>query len=378
MKVAFGTTVLAKSLQGAGIDGIGTYTHELIRHMPADVALEPFSFGAPYTVSERLGASGNAGSFQAQALVSLAVGREFSDLRRMLDGSSGGGVSVVHSTDHYIPKLSGVPVVATIFDAIPLSSPQWVAYRFKRVKNELWRRTAFWADHVITISNYAREQLIEYFRISPERITSIPLGVGAQWFIPTQCEVMQRIRQHYGLPPRYLVNVGTLQPRKNIRRLLRAHAALPLCVQREYPLIILGKYGWGCEAEAGQLTSGALAHVRWLGHVPDEVVQAVVKQAAAMVFPSLMEGFGLPVLEAMAAGVPVVASDTTSIPEIAGDAAILVDPENEGAIADGILRIVEDASAAAKYVARGSLRAGQFSWEQCAAETKKVYERVSH
>lgn len=375
MKVAFGTTVLANGLRGTGVDGIGTYTRELMAHMPPSVTLVPYSFGLSHSFGPSHGASIDAGSFTKQGLTSLTLGKEFSEAKRAIKHSDAGHIDLVHATDHMVPKLRGTPVVATLFDAIPLSNPEWVTYRFKTIKNELWRRTAFWADHIITISEYARQQIAEHFRLPLGRITAIPLGVGPQWFLPVSDTEWLRVQQQYSLPTQYFVSVGTLQPRKNIGRLLAAHAALPLDVQKQFPLIILGKDGWGCEEEVAQLRSGKLAHVRWLGHVTDDVVQVVVKRARALVFPSLMEGFGLPVVEAFAAGVPVVASKTTSIPEVAGDAAILVDPLRIDDISQGMLDVAINAEISAKRISLGRNRVDQFSWVACAEETAMVYRQ---
>lgn len=379
MNVAFGVTLLANGLRGKGVDGIGTYTRELMASMPSTMSLLPYSFGGPHALGDSIGDTKDAGSFGLQALRSLFSGQEFTTLRNAVGFNAHVGeqvnVNLVHATDHLIPKLRSTPVIATIFDAIPLSNPEWMAYRFKKIKNEMWRRTAFWADHIITISEFAKLQIAEHFGLPLERITSIPLGVGAQWFTPAGDADWRHVQRLYNLPEQYFVNVGTLQPRKNIRRLLAAHASLPPNMQMQFPLVIIGRTGWNCDYELSLFRSGCLTHVRWLDHVPDGVVQVVVKRAHALVFPSLMEGFGLPVLEAFAAGVPVIASMTTSIPEVAGDAAILVDPLRIEDIAQGMLSLVDCNDAHAHYVKCGRAQAKAFSWTACANKTSDIYKK---
>ena len=374
MRVAFGVSVLAKSTLQGGVDGIGTYTRELMSAMPAAATLHTYVFdagpeprcGGPFHQPISLG------PFARQALAATLPGMDFAAARRAL----GSRVDLVHATDHLVPRLRGIPVVATIFDAIPLSHPEWVSYRFKALKNELWRRTAFWAQHIITISEYSRQEIATHFRLPPERITAIPLGVGARWFERVTSAAGNEVRMRHALPEKYFAAVGTLQPRKNIDRLLSAHASLPEAVQREFPLLVIGKPGWGCDETVARFESGALQHVRWLRHLPDEDLQVVVKQAIALVFPSLHEGFGLPVLEAFAAGVPVVASNTTSIPEVAGNAALLVNPLRVDEIADAMRRIAENPALAAQLAALGQERVGAFSWSTCAEKTLRIYESM--
>lgn len=372
MRVAFGVSVLARTVQQGGVDGIGTYTRELMAAMPPSAQLQPYLFDAPASLWQGATPAMSFGPFAWQALAATLPGVDFGGVRRALCS----GIDVIHATDHLVPRLRGMPVVATIFDAIPLSHPEWVRYRFKGLKNELWRRTAFWAQHVITISDYSRQEIATHFRLPEERITAIPLGVGSQWFAPVDEAVGESVRVRCALPNRYFVSVGTLQPRKNINRLLLAHASLPEHLQREFPLIVVGKPGWGCEDVIAQFTGGALKYVRWLQHLPDADLQVVIKRATALVFPSLHEGFGLPVLEAFAAGVPVVASNTTSIPEVAGDAALLIDPLRIDELADAMRRIAENSGLASQLIARGRHRVRAFTWQACAEKTLRVYESM--
>ena len=370
MRVGFGTTVLARGLAQGGVDGIGSYTRELMQRMarsPA-IALQPFAYAGPLT-PDMAARVVNAGDFQRQALLSLTTGLPFGTLQQALIGK----VDLVHATDHYIPKLRGVPVVATLMDAIPLAHPEWVTYRFKRVKTELWRRSAHWAQHIITISEHSRGEIAQWFRIPEKHISVVPLGVDERWFATPTAEALERVRSHYHLPDRYFLAVGTLQPRKNIGTLIAAHRMLPPAMRREAPLVVVGKAGWGCDDVVAQLRQGDGGALRWLEYVPDVDMLPVLRQASALVFPSLHEGFGLPVLEAFAAQVPVIASSTTALPEVAGQGALLVDPLQPGVWADAMRHVLAAGSEIEAMTSHGINRAKEFTWARTCELTKKIY-----
>ena len=290
MRIGFGATVLARGLAQGGVDGIGSYTRELIQRMAQspDIDLHPFAYSGP--VSADMGASLiEVGDFQRQALVSLATGLPFGAMQKAL----GGKVDLVHATDHYIPKLRGIPVVATLMDAIPLAHPEWVTYRFKHIKTEAWRRSAHWAQHIITISEYSRTEIARWFKIPEKRISVIPLGVDERWFATPTPEALERVRSRYQLPERFFLAVGTLQPRKNMGTLIAAHRMLPSALRRAMPLVVVGKAGWGCDDVVAQLRDGDGGALRWLQYVPDGDMLPLLRQASTLVFPSLHEGFGL-------------------------------------------------------------------------------------
>jgi glycosyltransferase involved in cell wall biosynthesis len=370
MRIGFGTTVLARGLAQGGVDGIGSYTRELMQRLAQspDMALQPFSYAGPVPPSMATGMV-NAGDFQRQALLSLATGLPFNTMQQALTGR----VDLVHATDHYIPRLRGIPVVATLMDAIPLAHPEWVTYRFKRTKNALWRRSAHWAQHIITISEHSRTEIAQWFKIPEKRISVIPLGVDERWFATPAPEALARVRSHYQLPERFFLAVGTLQPRKNIGMLITAHRMLPPALRREAPLVVVGKAGWGCDDVVAQLTQGDSGALRWLQYVPDADMLPLLRQASALVFPSLHEGFGLPVLEAFAAQVPVIASNTTAVPEVAGQAALLASPTAPSAWADAMQHILAADAEANALKQLGLARAQCFTWAATCAATQSTY-----
>lgn len=372
MRVAYGVSVLASGLAAGGVDGIGSVTRELMRYLQQAPGLEllPFEF-APQASGRVPGALG-VGAHQRQALLSLLSGAPFLTTRRALQGR----VDLVHATDHLVPRLPGVPVLATVMDAIPLARPEWVGYSLKSLRNRAWRESIRWADHVVTISEFSRREIVQWFGVPAERVSVIPLGVDARWFAAPAAAECERVRAHYGLEDGFFLFVGTLQPRKNLERLLAAHARLPETVRRAVPLLVVGRNGWGCEALVAQLNAGAYPDVRWLSYVPAADLHALLAMATALTFPSLYEGFGLPVLEGFAAGVPVIASAATSVPEVAGEAALLVDPEDVAGWTEAMHAVVSDAALAQRLAAAGPARARQFSWERTAQQTQALYAQL--
>lgn len=370
MRLALGTTILERGRAGGGIDGIGNYTRALETEFrkDKDIGLSSYVFAG----ASPAGGPEAVGAFQPQALLSLTTGLPFPVFARGLAKR----VDLVHATDHLIPCLPGLPVVASLMDAIPLARPEYVTYRFRAIKNALWKRSARWASHVITISEFSRGELVRWFGLPAERVSAIPLGVDEAWFGSPGDAALAKVVRQYALPERYFLFVGTLQPRKNLAALIAAHQALPRQMRGDVPLVVVGRAGWGCEQEVRALEDGDEGRIRWLKYLPDADLLLVLKQASALVFPSLYEGFGLPVLEAFAAGVPVVTSRTSCLPETAGDAAVLVDPANPGEIAEAMKTLIGDASFAQELATRGSMRARLFTWERTAAMTQDVYRRV--
>ncbi len=372
LRIAFGTSVLRQQEATGQLDGIGRYAGELSGELQKSPAVEMRSFVHGDVAKTNYPADIPAGSFRRQALVSMALNRSFSRSERVL----GEKFHLVHSTDHFIPRLRRTPVVATIHDAVPLSRPDWNSYSFKTLKNALWKRSAQWAKHIITVSEESKMEIIRWFGIPPERISVTPLGVGRDWFDEVPRNELERVKRKHALPDRFFLFVGTLQPRKNVGRLIEAHRSLPAKIRQEIPLVVAGRAGWKCRAEIDALSSGDSGVLRHLGRVPEADLLPVVKQATVMVLPSLHEGFGLPVLEAFAAGVPVAASNAGAIPEVAGDAAALFDPLDSGDMANAMRSAAENQGFAGALRTRGRERAKHFTWSRTAELTLDVYRAV--
>ena len=370
MRVAFGIGSLGRKNKVIGIDGIGQYAHHLSQRLACEkeIDLRYYSFnGADETRSSISG-----GPFLKQALQSLILGRQFP----VLSGGLKDHCDVLHSPDHLIPKLKTTPVVATIMDVIPLSNPEWVGYSFRSIKNEAWKRSIKWASRIITPSQFSKHQIMEYLKIPETKIDVIPLGIDKEWFVAPKEEVASSVLNKFGLPRNYFLFLGTLQPRKNVHRLIAAHRALPPESRKAFPLVLAGRYGWG-EAELleqlNQLQDGTIV---WLKYLSKKDLHVILSSATALVFPSLKEGFGLPLIEAMAVGTPLIASASSSIPEVVGDAAIMIEPTSVCSIASGMNELIERPEVGEKYVAMGKKRARIFSWDITARMTIDSYRNA--
>ncbi|HEY0294147.1 MAG TPA: glycosyltransferase family 1 protein [Bordetella sp.] len=376
MRVGFGTTGLAHGLARGGVDGIGSYTRELGGALlsTGDMALIPAGFQAYATAETLPGAQmpADLGRFSTMALLGA-----FTPLACQAERALQDRIDLFHATDHLIPKFSRIPVVATLMDAIPLSNPEWVRTRLISVKNWLWRRSGHWADHVITISEYSKQEIIRYFGIDADKISVTPLGVHPRFFESFDAETKAEVLERLGLPERFFLFVGTLQPRKNLERLLDAHARLPARLRADFPLVIVGRAGWKCEELVARVEAlRASGEARWMQYLPDVEARVLMQTAFALVFPSLSEGFGLPVVEAFASGLPVIASNTTSLPEVAGEAAILVNPEDADEMAQGMRQLIDNPGLVEQLRVAGMARAREFSWQACAEKTMAVYRTV--
>lgn len=380
MRVGLGVTVWAKGSTAGHLDGIGVYTRalwhalsHLAHHPDTDLSLHPFAFGSSLPTMDcgipaRLG-----GRFSLHALRSAVLGAP-----RAMSRNIGGQVDLFHATDHHIPRLAGTPVVANVMDLIPLLHPEWASANLRTMKNWLFTRTVRSADHLITISEYSKRDLMDHLGIAPERISVTPLGVSPEYFEEMPQPLVEQTLATLGLQPGFFLFVGTLQPRKNLTRVLQAHKSLPETVRRQHPLVIVGRTGWKSDELLTELDAlERRSEGRRFEYLPGKIVRTLLHSASALVFPSLYEGFGLPVVEAFAARCPVITSNTTSLPEVAGDAALLVDPTQEEAIAAAMLELLEHPDQAARRVDLGQQRALHYSWEACAMQTLDVYRHIA-
>ncbi|MGN6758905.1 MAG: glycosyltransferase family 4 protein [Thermomicrobiales bacterium] len=233
------------------------------------------------------------------------------------------------------------------------------------------------AANVLTISEHARRDILRHYRVPEWKVTAIPLA-AEEYFQPvTSADEMARVRERYGLPERYILAVGNLQPRKNLRRLIEAFATLRATGAITQRLVLVGKSLWReSEVFATIRARGLADEVLATGYVPDADLPAIYSAADVFVYPSLYEGFGLPPLEAMACGTPVITSSSSSLPEVVGDAALMFEPTDTGALAGALERVLNDEPLRECLCAAGQERAARFSWTETARRTLAVYEDV--
>lgn len=287
-------------------------------------------------------------------------------------------VDVLH-VQFTAPPIPPCPVVVSIHDLSFEHLPETFKRRSRAQLRLTVRRSARKAAEILTISEYSRRAIIETYHVDPERITVTPLAAPAH-FAPVSDETeLLRVRQTYGIERDYILTLGSIQPRKNLARLIRAFGMLrSRDSKKQAPqLVIAGKRGWLYDETlrvAGEHEAGR--DIVFTGYVQERDLPALYSAAACFVYPSYYEGFGLPVVEAMQCGTPVVAGNQTSLPEVVGDGGVLVDPFSERELAEAIARVIDNPDYRAELRVKGLARAKAFSWTTTARLTLQAYQRA--
>lgn len=367
-----GTTAFDKCSATNGLDGLGYYTQNLIDGLKK-YPIDQLYYGSFWRQRDRNKNTqvNYLGPFKAQAIISLGTGMAINKLRNMPDG-----LQLFHATDHYIPKLSSIPTVATIHDVIPFANPEWFTIS-QRILHVGLKSTMKWPNEIITVSEYSKKQIMKYLNIPESKISVIYNGINKQWFRGVSDAEVDRAQKKFSLIKPYFVFVGSLQERKNLRTLIHAFYLLTQKIGDKAELVVIGKKLKSSKRLWDDIVfSKVKKQVRFLGHLPIEDLQPIMKGGEALVFPSLREGFGLPIVEAFALGVPVVASNTSCIPEIAGAAALQVDPLDQMEMASAMHAVYSDKVLAKRLVFQGQRRARDFDWDKTSRETLRVYEHA--
>ena len=285
-------------------------------------------------------------------------------------------LDVVHSPHYTTPILAACAHIVTFHDMTFFSHPE-AHLLYKRIFfRTMIAVSARRADAIIAISQNTHDDILRRLPINPAKVFTIPYGI-ASIFRPMPKPAQDKIRRRYDLPAQFVLYVGNLEPRKNLPMLLRAFAQL---VQRGLPhaLVLVGSRGWKEEPIFSTLRALNLgARVFLPGYIPQDELPALYSAASVFVYASRYEGFGLPVLEAMACGAPVITSNVASMPEIAGNAGVLIDPNDETELTDALGRVLTDDELRTRLARAGLERAQSFSWERAAQATLAVYERVA-
>jgi alpha-1,3-rhamnosyl/mannosyltransferase len=374
LKIAFGTTLLERGLSGQGIDGIGQYCDELLRQYTfnPDIEIAPYTFGiTPKQFPGNELPAYPIYLMQAK-LPGLFHGAVIANPNQAINQSD-----IIHSTDQLIPIGTNKPVVATVMDVIPLSHPHFLRSTIATTKAKMWRLLLKRVNHIITISNFSKLEIIRHTGVPEQKISVIPLGVDDRYFEKIARSKIENTLAKYSLPKNFFLSIGTIQPRKNLTKLIAAHQQLPHDYARQFPLVIAGRFGWG-STEILSLIRQGIADKRcyWVDYVNDFEKRCLLQAATALTFTSLYEGFGLPITEAFASGAPVITSNCTSMPEIAGDAAVLVDPNNISEITSAMFKLIEQRDLRENLITAGNQRALEYNWEKVALATSKIYRSL--
>jgi glycosyltransferase involved in cell wall biosynthesis len=379
----------ARPAVSAGMTGVGHYARELILRLPqadprntyvawylnARRLVRPWRWGRRFFPA-RPNLVERWTPFPARWFERTSLRSELPRLEWLL------GFDVLFAPNFVPPPTARRRAVLTVHDlafrlfpeTAPLATRQWLRRLEAALRN---------AAEVIVVSEATRRDLLDLYPVDPERVTVIHHGVDTRRYRPTPDAEVARVRSRLGVRRPYLLFLGGIEPRKNLPRLVRAFAARP-SVAKGPDLVIAGaSVPWNpegrdeLEAAIRSIPVEARERIRMAGYVAGSEKVALLSGAEALVFPSLYEGFGFPVLEAMACGTPVLTSDVSSLPEVAGDAALLVDPVDDASIAEGIDRLAEDQTLRDRLRAAGLERVKRFTWEDTARRTVEVLHRAA-
>jgi glycosyltransferase involved in cell wall biosynthesis len=355
--------------------GIGTYIRNLLRQLARlDRQTEFVVFCRPED-REALASLGENFRAVAERSGNYSVAEQFTiplALRRE-------GVTLFHAPHYVLPPLVGCRSVVTIHDCIHLMFPQYLpnrlALQYARTSISLAARRA---SRVLTVSESSKKDILRFVDTTPDKIDVIYNAYDERFTVEPREEEVVRVRERYQLHDEFVMYAGNVKPHKNLERLIEAFDLVRKRGLDHLKLVLIGDDISKYTALRRAVHQHQLhKYVRFLGYLPEETLAVMYRLAGVFVFPSLYEGFGLPPLEAMASGTPVVTSNVSSLPEVAGDAAVLVDPYDAQAIADGIYRVLTDETLRHDLRKRGVARAGQFSWEQSVRRVHKIYMQVA-
>jgi glycosyltransferase involved in cell wall biosynthesis len=288
-----------------------------------------------------------------------------------------GPLDLFHSPDFVLPPVHGrIPTLLTVHDLSFVHYPETFPERLVTYLNQVVPWSIGRASHILADSQATKDDLTAVWHVPPDKVTVLYSGVHERFRPVTDEQQLAAVRRHYSFADApYILAVGTVQPRKNYQMLIRAFQ--PIAQMYPHNLVIVGGQGWLVEemmAEVGR--QGLDGRVHFAGFVADEVLPALYSGADLFVFPSLYEGFGLPLLEAMGCGVPVISANNSSLPEVAGPAAVLLSPHEPDAWTAAMHRLLADPAGRTRLVAAGFRQARRFSWQQSAHQLHQLYERL--
>lgn len=371
------------------ITGIGRYTYELVRELSKNNGIKDLLFlrgaelidGLPDFKEIHQGQS-HSHLYKRKLKSFLQKSNLIFELYRHCNTWQQSNVLkrkkdyIYHSTNFFLPKFDGLKV-ATFHDLSPFKYPECNSKQHNKYLKKRLLHTINFADYLITDSEYTRKEISDYFNYPINKITAVPLACSDNYYPRDENELLGIFKQYDLSYKQYSLFVGTIEPRKNISSLIDAYALLPLALRRKYPLVITGYQGWKSEDIHQKMQKAEIeGWLHYLGYVPSDHLPLLYAGARIFIFPSLYEGFGLPLLESMASGTPVLSSHSSSLLEVGGEAVSFFDPLDVYGLSKLIEEGLEDEAWQQTAIKRGFEQVDKFSWERCAQETVAVYKKM--
>jgi glycosyltransferase involved in cell wall biosynthesis len=375
MQLAFNATALLSPLTG-----IGQYGFHLAGELLKTPDLETEFFYGTFWSADRL-VSGNRSFSQAVpwARKYTPYYTQISRLYRqyVFSRQAKSAKFDVYHEPNYLPLRFNGPTVVTVHDLSWIRYPETHPVERVEMMNRYFAKALDQASALITDAEFVRQEVIDVFGVSPDKITAVPLGVESMFKPRLSIDTAKTLASHGLMHGKYFLTVGTLEPRKNLGLAIRAYSHLPLSVRNRYPLVVIGMKGWH-STEIERLISplAQAGYIRQLGYVPREDLAILMAGATALIYPSIYEGFGLPPLEAMACGTPVICSNVSTLPEVVGNAGILLDPKDEVGLGESLQALTEDQKLWNDLSKKARVRSLEFTWKKCAQQTIDVYRTV--
>ena len=377
MRIAVNTRFLLSK----GLTGFGVYTHEIMRRMVNAHSDDSFAFCFDRKFDGQFIYGNNVEGVSlyppARHVALFMVWYQM----RLKSFVNRWEADVLFSPDSFMPLGQKTPTVITVHDVAYKRFPEMVPRLQKQYYEKFMPRFIDEAAHIITVSEFSKKEICHFFDVDPDKVSAIHNGVGPE-FKPRSEEEKQGVRGRYSEGKPFLLYVGAIHPRKNVATLIRAFELYKNETQSELQLVIAGQQNWHAEDVKQVFESSSYKDdIRFLGHVAAQDLPLLVGSARAMVYVSLYEGFGLPVVESLASGVPVIVSSSEStgavLTEVGGDAVIQVDPTDVSSIAGGISSIVEDQSLWESLATRSVIRAKEFNWNAASEKTYDILRRTA-
>jgi len=289
------------------------------------------------------------------------------------------GIDIFHGPAYLIPPVTTprLSTIVTIHDLVAFSHPETIPLKYKYYMRLLLKIASQRATCIIVDSHSVKDELMERLKVPEYKIRVVPLGVSPVYRRIEDQDLIEEIKAKFGISERYILQVGNIEPRKNLLRLFKAFHIVKKDLAIPLQLVNVGKRGWLYEEIFGLIERyGLQKDIIFTGYVSEEELVLLYNGAEVLVYPSLYEGFGLPLLEAMRCGTPVITSKISSMPEVVADAAILVDPYNIEEMAEAIERLLTQPALREGLIEAGLARVGLFSWERTAEQTLRIYEEL--